>query len=96
MDVQKIRYRPARRIDVRHQIKIYDEDIAIVNLLMQSINSGFFAAQQIRFYAVLPTIDSTGEIIPFTKTVVIITDSYLIYVRASSFLDQLFDSNFNK
>lgn len=31
--------------------------------------------------------------IPVTKTVVIITDQYFLYMRAQSFLDQIFNSN---
>ena len=56
MDPGQVRIRAARRIDVRNQVKIYDEDMAIVNLFIRRINQGFFSNQQIRFYAVLPTI----------------------------------------
>ena len=56
MDPGQVRIRAARRIDVRNQVKIYDEDMAIVNLFVRRINQGFFSNQQIRFYAVLPTI----------------------------------------
>ena len=43
MDTKKVRVRPPRRIDVRNQIKIYDEDMAIVNYLIRKINKGLFA-----------------------------------------------------
>jgi hypothetical protein len=60
MDPGQVRIRPARRIDVRNQVKIYDEDMAIVNMLIHRVNQGFFQNQQIRFYAVLPTISDQG------------------------------------
>lgn len=44
----------------------------------------------------MPTINSEGEVIPFTKTVVIITDKYFLYLRAQSFLDHMFDSRNSK
>ena len=56
MDVKQVRVRPSRRIDVRNQIKVYNEDMAIVNYLIMRVNDGFFAGQQIRFYSVMPTI----------------------------------------
>ena len=62
MDVKKVRTRPSRRIDVRNQIKVYDEDMAIVNRLIVTVNDGFFSDQQMRFYAVLPTISDSGTI----------------------------------
>ena len=62
MDVKKVRTRPSRRIDLRGQIKVYDEDMAIVNHLLVTVNDGFFSDQQIRFYAVLPTISDWGNV----------------------------------
>jgi hypothetical protein len=35
---KKLRVRVPRRIDVRNQIKIYDEDLAIINHLLKKIN----------------------------------------------------------
>ena len=64
MDPKKVRVRPPRRIDIRNQIKIYDEDMAIVNYLIKKINKGFFEGQQIKFYAVLPNIDGYGNVLP--------------------------------
>ena len=34
LNTQQVRVRPPRRIDVRGQIRIYDEDIAIINRLL--------------------------------------------------------------
>ena len=62
MDVKQCRIRPTRRIDVRNQIKVYNEDMAIINYLIRKVNDGFFQGQQIRFYAVLPTISDSGAV----------------------------------
>lgn len=55
-----MRIRPYRRIDLRGQIKIYNEDVAIVNKLLVRVNKGFFKTQQIRFFVILPTITAQG------------------------------------
>jgi len=96
MSPKKVRIRPPRRIDVRNQIKIYDEDMAIVNYLMRKINKGFFADQQIRFYAVLPNIDAQGSLVPLQKSLLIMTNSYLIFMRVYNFVDLLSDENLEK
>ena len=62
MDVKQVRIRASRRIDVRNQIKVYNEDMAIVNYLIMRVNDGFFSGQQIRFYSVLPTISEYGTV----------------------------------
>lgn len=89
MDTKKVRARPARRIDVRNQIKIYDEDMAIVSQLLKSVNKGVFSSQQIRFYAVVPTISEQGLVVPNKKGLIVITNAYLIYMKIFSFLDLL-------
>ena len=45
MDVKQVRIRPSRRIDVRNQIKVYNEDMAIVNHFIMKANEGLFAGQ---------------------------------------------------
>jgi hypothetical protein len=35
---QQLRIRQSRRIDFRHRIKIYDEDLAIVNMFLKKLN----------------------------------------------------------
>lgn len=77
---KKLRVRVPRRIDVRNQIKIYDEDLAIINHLLNKINIKLFSDQQIRFYAVLPTIDKNGEIIENKISLLVITNEYIIYL----------------
>jgi hypothetical protein len=62
LDTKGVRVRYPRRIEQRGQIKIYNEDLAIINRLLKKMHHGFFYGQQIRFYALLPTIDQGGEI----------------------------------
>jgi vacuolar protein sorting-associated protein 13A/C len=96
MDPKKVRVRPPRRIDIRNQIKIYDEDMAIVNYLVKKINKGFFEAQQVRFYAVLPNIDAYGNLIPIQKSLLLITNEYLILMQVFNFVDLLDEGNLSK
>lgn len=96
MSPKKVRVRPPRRIDVRNQIKIYDEDMAVVNYLTKRINQGFFADQQIRFYAVLPNIDAEGGLVPMQKSLLLMTNEYLIFMRVFNFVDLLSDENLSR
>ena len=96
MDPGQVRIRAARRIDIRNQVKIYDEDMAIVNLFIRRVNQGFFSNQQIRFYAVLPIISDHGHVIPNKRSMVIITNSYIIYMRAFNFLEMLAENSVEK
>ena len=80
MDTKKVRIRPPRRIDVRNQIKVFDEDLAIINRLLNAVNDGFFSDQQIRFYAVLPTITAQGQVVNNKKSLIIVTNGFLIYM----------------
>lgn len=96
MDPKRVRVRPPRRIDVRNQIKIFDEDLAIIDKYLRTINNGFFCEQRIRFYAVLPTIDSHGHIEESRKNLVLITHEYLIYAQIFNFVDFLREKNQQK
>lgn len=96
MDNKKVRARCPRRIDVRNQIKIYDEDLAIINKYLKTINKKFFADQQIKFYAVLPTIESSGHLNNNQKRLVVITNEYLVYMQIFNLVDFLKDKNIQK
>lgn len=86
MDPKKVRVRPPRRIDVRNQIKIFDEDISIVNKFLQTVSNGIFSNEQIRFYSVLPTINDKG-VIQNKKRLVIVTNQYFIVFKIYNFMD---------
>lgn len=85
--MKKVRIRPSRRIDLRGQIRIYDEDLAIINNLLLKANNGLFVNQQIRFYALLPQIDSSGEPSQKCKSLIIITNEYLLLMNLFNFFD---------
>lgn len=87
LDVFKVRVRPIRRIDVRGQIKIYDEDLAIVNKLLLINSSDAFRKQQIRFYCIMPLINPQGEVLQNKKNMMVITNEYMILLRVYNFLD---------
>jgi len=80
MDPKKVRVRCPRRIDVRNQIKIYDEDLAIINKFLHTVHDGFFMNQQIRFYSVLPSIDSKGEVQEDKNRLIVITNEFIIFI----------------
>jgi hypothetical protein len=96
METKQVRIRPPRRIDVRNQIKVFDEDLAIINRLLNAVNDGFFADQQIRFYAVLPTISHQGQVVSNKKSLIVITNTYLIYMQIFNFVDFLKEKNQKK
>ena len=63
LDVKLYRTRPPRRIDLKGQIRVYNEDMAIINRLLTKIKLSkdvTFQNQLIRYYALLPTIDESG------------------------------------
>ena len=45
LDTKKVRIRYPRRIEKRGQIKIYNEDLAIINRLLKKMHKGFFYGQ---------------------------------------------------
>ena len=93
LDTKKVRMRYPRRIEKRGQIKIYNEDLAIINRLLKKMHKGFFYGQQVRFYALLPSIDQNGEIQHTKKFLIVITNDYLIYLKIYSFFDFQKDKN---
>ena len=84
-----VRIRPIRRIDARGQIKIYDMDLAIINRYLKEVNHNLFKDQQIKFYAFLPTINAGGNHVPHIKTILVITNEYLIYLRVLNFFNHI-------
>ena len=42
MDVKRVRVRLPRRIDVNSQVKIFDEDMAIINHMLKIVENGRF------------------------------------------------------
>ena len=87
LDVKKVRVRPVRRIDLRGQIRIYNEDLAILSKILQTVNRKMFKDQQIRFFSLLPTLNKKGEIIQYQKSILMITNMYIVYLRVYNFLD---------
>lgn len=96
INCMKVRIRPNRRIDIRGQIKIYDEDMAIINRYLMTINDGRFQNQIIKFYALLPTIDKQGAIQHSQKALLLITNEYIIFIRVFNFLDMQDDEQLLK
>lgn len=60
LNVKQVRIRPIRRIDQRGQVRIYNEDLAIINKLLACT---VVKKTQIRFFAMLPTLDGAGNVI---------------------------------
>lgn len=89
LDTRLVRVRLPRRIDVRGQIKIYDDDLAVVHrylgLAGKTLAKNVFTNQQIRFFAVVPTIDDEGTVHQDLKSLIVITNEFLIYMRVFSF-----------
>ncbi len=44
LDTKTVRVRALRRIDVRGQIHIYDEDLALINKYLNTVNNGYFSS----------------------------------------------------
>lgn len=75
---------------MKGQIRVYNEDMAIINRVLTKIKLSkdvTFENQMIRYYALLPTIDESGTTLQNRKSLLVITNEYLIYLRVYNFLD---------
>ena len=82
-----VRVRPCRRIDLRGQVRIYNEDLAFIHKILINTNNSFFKNQQIKYYVLLPTLDLQGNVLQNRKSLLIVTNEYLLYIRVYNFLD---------
>jgi hypothetical protein len=96
LDGTRVRARPKREIDVRGQIKIYNEDLTIVHTLMRRAKKAFLSDQRIRFYALLPVLDENGSIVQESKTLLLLTNELILLFRVFNFLDMQDHSIFQK
>jgi len=77
-----------RRIDLQGQIKMFAGDVAMVDLLLSivSTNMKFLSMnQQIRFYAVMPLIDSHGNEFKNEKSILLITSDFIMLLKIPDF-----------
>ena len=58
-----------------------------MNKLLLHANDGFFMNQQLLFYALLPNIDSNGQICQVPKSLLIVTNEFLIFMRICSYFE---------
>lgn len=96
LNTKKVRIRPSRRIDARGQIKIYDPDLAIIHKYLKHVNDGVFMDQQVRFYAFLPSIDANGNVLPHVRSILVITNEFIIYLRVISFFNHIKNHYFER
>ena len=96
LNTKKVRIRPSRRIDARGQIKIYDPDLAIIHKYLKHVNDGIFMDQQVRFYAFLPSIDANGNVLPHVRSILVITNEFIIYLRVISFFNHIKNHYFER
>lgn len=87
LKVNMVRVRPCRRIDLRGRVRIYNEDLAFVHKILINTNNSFFKNQQIKYYVLLPTLDLQGNVLQNRKSLLIVTNEYLLYIRVYNFLD---------
>lgn len=87
IDSKLYRARPRRRIEIRGQIKIYSQDIAYINYLLKIVGNEikFLQNQQIRFYAVHPSICPNGHEKGDKKLILLITTDYIVLLKVPDF-----------
>jgi hypothetical protein len=78
--------REGRRFDLQGRFSDYNFKLAAVGHLIANLGLRDPLKQQIRYYAILPTIDDRGNETP-KRTLLILTTDYLILLPFVNFLD---------
>jgi hypothetical protein len=77
------RFRPPRYINPRNVITEFNEELAAVSTIVQSIGQGKYASHSIQCYCYLPETNSNGEVIGHDPkaSLCIVTDHKLFYLK---------------
>lgn len=86
-DPKLFRIRPARRITMKGQIKNIDYNQAILMYSLLQLEYDKFCYQQIKWYKLLPQVNSEGFIIDKDFKVLVITTDYLVLFPAMNFVE---------
>jgi hypothetical protein len=89
LDPRSVRARPARRINRKGKITIYDRNLAIISYYLAKVAKKRLANEQIRFYETIPSIDAAGNISTTQKNVLVITGDHFVVLEALNFNSML-------
>ena len=84
-----MRARPARRINHKGKITIYDRNLAIISYYLAKVAKKRLANEQIRFYETIPSIDAAGNISTTKKNILVITGDHFVVLEALNFNSML-------
>ena len=97
LETKMVRIRPPRRIGGGGVLRIYNDEISVVNrMIKESTKLGIFEDQQIKFFCMLPALDSNGVPNYADRNLLVVTNEYILFSSVPTFFDFIKSNQFRR